>query len=139
MIAFDTNALVRYLVADHEEQSAAVRKIADVLTAENPAYVCRDVIVELVRVLERSYGFSREEIARLLLEMHVTDEIVLESDSDVVGAAILYREGIADYSDLMILASCRRAEVEALYTFDERTASRLDGVEAIPVAKTRGR
>ncbi len=62
----------------------------------------------------------------------------MESATDVAFAALIYREGFAEFSDLMVLQACRRAEVKALYTFDERTASRLDGVEAIPVAKTTG-
>ncbi|MDE0192832.1 MAG: type II toxin-antitoxin system VapC family toxin [Gammaproteobacteria bacterium] len=132
MIAIDTNALVRYLVADHPEQSEAVRNVAQSLTAENPAYVCREVLVELVRVLERSYGFSREQIQRTLLEMHVTDEIVLETAEDVLWSATHYHTGAAGFSDLMIIAACRRADAP-LYTFDPRVAARFDGVEVIPV------
>ena len=137
MIALDTTALVRYLVADHNEQSEAVRKIADSLTAENPAYVCREVLVELVRVLERSYGFSREQIDRTLLEMHVTDEIVLETADEVLWAATHYHAGAADFADLMIIAACLRAGAR-LYTFDPRVVARFDGVELIPVHKGKG-
>ena len=136
MIALDTNALVRYLVADHTEQSEAVRKIADSLTAEKPAYVCREVLVELVRVLEHSYGFSREQIERTVLEMHVTDEIVLETADEVLWAAMHYRTGAADFADSMIIAACRRAGAP-LYTFDPGVAARFDGVESIPVRKGR--
>ena len=134
MIAIDTNALVRYLVADHPEQSEAVRNVAQSLAAENPAYVCREVLVELVRVLERSYGFSRDQIERTLLEMHVTDEIVLEEARDVLWSATHCHTGAAGFSDLMIIAACRRADAR-LYTFDPRVAARLDGVEVIPVRK----
>ena len=132
MIALDTAALVRYLVADHAEQSEAVRNVAESLTAENPAYVCREVLVELVRVLERSYGFSRDQIERTLLEMHVTDEIVLEEARDVLWSATHYHTGAADFSDLMIIAACLRTDAP-LYTFDPRVAARFDGVEVIPV------
>ena len=57
MIALDTGVLVRYLVGDHAEQSGAARRVAGTLTSEKPGYVCREVLVELVRVLERPYGF----------------------------------------------------------------------------------
>lgn len=138
MIALDTDVLVRYLVGDHAEQSKAARRLADTLTSDKPAYVCREVLVELVRVLERCYGFSREEISRTLLELHVTDEIVLETADDVALCAVLYRRGIADFRDLIVVAASRRGEAP-LYTFDRSTASRLDGVELVPVAKTNNR
>lgn len=138
MIALDTAVLVRYLVGDHAEQSKAARRLADALTSEKPGYVCREVLVELVRVLERSYGFSRDEIARTLLDMFVTDEIVLETADDVLGCALLYRQGIADFRDLMVVAASRRAKAH-LYTFDQSVVSRLDGVELIPVAKGNSR
>lgn len=138
MIALDTDVLVRYLVGDHAEQSKAARRLADTLTSDKPAYVCREVLVELVRVLERCYGFSREEISRALLEMHVTDEIVLETADDIALCAVLYRRGIADFRDLIVVAASRRAEAP-LYTFDRSTASRLDAVELVPVAKQKSR
>lgn len=135
MIALDTDVLVRYLVGDHAEQSAAARRLANTLTSDEPGYVCREVLVELVQVLERSYGFSRDEIARTLLEMLATDEIVVETAENVTVCAVIYRTGIADFRDLMVVDACQRAEAP-LYTFDRSTASRLDGVELVPVAKT---
>lgn len=138
MIALDTGVLVRYLVGDHAEQSKAARRLADALTSEKPGYVCREVLVELVRVLERSYGFSRDEIARTLLDMLVTDEIVLETADDILWCALLYGRGIADFRDLMVARASRRADAP-LYTFDRSTASRLDGVELVPVSGTKDR
>ena len=138
MSALDTGVLVRYLVGDHAEQSEAARRVADALTSEKPGYVCREVLVELVRVLERSYGFSREEIAGTLLDLLVTDELVLETADDVLLCALLYRQGIADFRDMMVVAASRRAEAP-LYTFDQSVASRLDGVELVPVPKQGSR
>ena len=138
MIALDTGVLVRYLVGDDAEQSEAARRLADALSSENPGYVCREVVVEVVRVLERCYGFSRHEIARTLLDMLVTDELVLETANDVLGCALMYRQGIAGFRDMMVVNASRRAEAP-LYTFDQSVASRLDGVELVPVAKKNSR
>jgi len=60
MIALDTNVLVRYLVRDDAEQAEAARALLESLTTDRPGYVCREVAVELVWVLERAYGFSRK-------------------------------------------------------------------------------
>ena len=63
MIALDTNVLVRYLVNDDAEQANAARVLLESLTAEEPGFVCREVMVELVWVLQRAYGFARGRIA----------------------------------------------------------------------------
>ncbi len=130
MISLDTNILVRYLVNDDAEQSAAARALASTLTAEEPAFVCREVLVELVWVLERSCGFSRDAISTTLLDMLSREGIVLETSDDVARAALGYRRGSADFSDLMIAAASRREGALPLYTFDRR-ASRLEGVRLL--------
>ena len=60
MIALDTNVLVRYLVDDDAEQAQAARTLLEGLTAERSGFVCREVIVELVWVLQRTYGTSEQ-------------------------------------------------------------------------------
>lgn len=130
MISLDTNILVRYLVDDDVDQSAAARALANALTAEEPAFVCREVLVELVWVLERSYGFSRDAISTALLNMLSREGIVLETSDDVARAVLGYRRSNTDFSDLMIAAASRRAGAVPLYTFDQR-ASRLDGVRLL--------
>ena len=130
MISLDTNILVRFLVNDDVDQSAAARALAGTLTAEEPAFVCREVLVELVWVLDRSYGFSRDAISTALLDMLSSEGIVLETSDDVARAALGYRRGDADFSDLMIAAASRREGALPLYTFDQR-ASRIDGIRLL--------
>lgn len=59
MIALDTNVLVRYLVDDDAEQARAARKLLEGLAAERPAFICREVMIELVWVLQRAYRLPR--------------------------------------------------------------------------------
>ena len=130
MIALDTNVLVRYLVADDPKQSKAARGLMHELSAGNPGFICREVMVELVWVLERSYDFSNEVISTTLVELLATEGIVVETADDVALAVLNYRRGGADFSDMMIAAASRRAGAQSLYTFDRR-AARLDGVELL--------
>lgn len=130
MIALDTNVLARYLVRDHPTQSEAARVLVASLTRDNPGFVCREVIVELVWVLSRSYGTPREQIGRVLLGLLGAETIAIEGAEDVAGAALAYARGVSDFADLMILAAARRAEAIPLYTFDRR-ASRVDGVSLL--------
>ena len=73
MIGLDTNVLVRFLVRDDEQQAEEARALLESLTADDrPGFVCREVIIELVRVLERAYGFSPGKVAKILVELVAT-------------------------------------------------------------------
>ena len=127
MIALDTNVLARYLVRDDAKQAKAARALLESLTAERPGYVCREVTVELVWVLERAYGYSRDQIAAVLEQLVATEGLVVEAADDVARAAFRYRSGSVGFSDLMILAAAERSGAHPLYTFDQK-AARLEGV-----------
>ena len=130
MIALDANVIVRYLVRDDLKQAEAARVLLESLSVERPGYVCREVAVELVWVLERSYRFPRGRVATVLEELLATEELVIETADDVAQAAIRYRAGGTGFSDLMVLAAAQRFGADRLYTFDQET-SRLEGVTLI--------
>ena len=128
MIALDTNVLVRYLVRDDAEQAEAARVLVEELTDEQPGFVCREVMVELVWVLRRTYGISRTQVADILEELVISRELKVEAGIDVANAALRYRQGIADFSDLMISAAAERSGASALYTFDRKAAKLASAV-----------
>ncbi|WP_419937583.1 PIN domain-containing protein [Candidatus Palauibacter sp.] len=130
MIALDTNVLVRYLVRDDERQAESARALLESLTTERPGYACREVVVELVWVLERAYGVSRERVAAILQELVATQSLVIEAADDVARAAFRYRAAGPGFSDLMVLAAAERSGARPLYTFD-RKAARLEGAELL--------
>lgn len=130
MIAIDTNVLVRFLTRDDPEQAARVRTLFATLTAENPALVCREVVLELVWVLGYSYNFSRTEIAGALEGLLAAVELEVE-DADVVSSALRdYVSEAADFADLMILGATRKHGATPLVTFDARVA-RMNGVKLV--------
>ncbi len=130
MIALDTNVLVRYLVRDDVAQAEEARALLEGLTSENAGFVCREVVVEVVWVLERSYKLSRAQIADVLIELTATDSILVEAADDVALAASSYRQGGAGFSDLMILIAADRYEAAPLHTFD-RGLARVVGVDLV--------
>ena len=130
MIGLDTNVLVRFLVRDDEQQAERARALLESLTADRPGFVCREVVVELVWVLERAYGFTPGRIAKILVELVATEGLVIEEAGDVARAAIRYRTSGGGFSDLMILAAAERSGAHPLYTFD-RKAARIDGVSQL--------
>ena len=134
MIALDTNVLVRFLVRDNEAQAAAAGTLLSSLTADQPGFVCREVIVELVWVLERAYGFSPEHVAGVMEHLVSTDVLVVEAASDVARVAFGYGTGSAGFSDLMILAAAERSNALHQYTFDQK-AARPEGATLLQCSK----
>ena len=122
MNAVDTNVIVRYLVGDDAEQAEAARALLDRFTPEDPAFICREVVMEVAWVLERSYRFAPSRVAEALMDLTASDSLTVESPDDVAAAAHLYRQGVVGFSDLMVLSAAERAGALPLYTFDRRLA-----------------
>ncbi len=136
MIALDTNVLVRYLTQDDPNQGRKASDLIGGLTAAEPGFVCREVLVELVWVLERSYEFARSEIARVLEGLLSASELIIEEADDVGPILQLYETKGFGFSDLMIRQAARRAGSDVLMTFDKKAAL-LDGVEVLGNAKAQ--
>lgn len=130
MIALDTNVLVRYLVQDDAPQAQIASDVIDGLSEADQGFVGREVLIELVWVLERAYGFSRMEIANALDGLLAAIELVIENADDLGLAIELYRNDGYGFADMMIAAAARRAGARELVTFD-RKAARLRGVRLL--------
>jgi predicted nucleic-acid-binding protein len=129
MIALDTNVLVRFLTLDDPEQGAAAQRMLSGLTAADPGFVCREVVIEIVWVLERSYGHARGAIAAAIERLLTADALVIEAADRVALAASRYAKGGPGFSDQMILLSAL-AERAELVTFD-RTLAREAGARVV--------
>jgi predicted nucleic-acid-binding protein len=130
VIALDTNVLVRFLVQDDTDQARIAGDIFDQLTDAEPGFVSREVLIELVWVLERAYGYGRAQIAGALDGLLSSTELRIEAGDDVGSALDLYRNDGFGFADLMIAAAARRAGAAELVTFD-RKAARLLGVRLL--------
>ena len=130
MIALDTNVLVRFLAQDDDAQFQVAAGLIEGCTSDAPGYVCREVMIELVWVLERAYKYSREEIAEALLSIVTASQLSVENAQDIASVVNLYRKEGYDFADLMIRQAAQRTENRVLKTFDQKLA-RLDGVELL--------
>ena len=129
MIALDTNVLVRFLTRDDPEQWAAADALMAGLSAAAPGFICREVMVELVWVLERAYDLPREDIARAVGGFLEAPEVRVEAAERVGLALARYARGGPGFSDQMILLAAR-AEGGALATFDAKLA-REEGADLV--------
>ena len=132
MIALDANVLVRFLTQDDDAQFQVAAGLIEGCTRDAPGYVCREVMIELVWVLERAYKYSREEIAEVLLSIVTASQLAVENAQDIASVVNLYRKEGYDFADLMIRQAAQRTESRILKTFDQKLA-KLDGVELLGV------
>jgi predicted nucleic-acid-binding protein len=123
MIGLDTNVLVRFITADDKRQAAqAARLIESRCTPENPGFIDRVALCELVWVLSGGHGYAREEIATVIAELLASRDLRIE-DSDSVRAALgSYRRGRIEFADALIAQVNLARGCEATATFDRRAA-----------------
>lgn len=132
MIALDTNVLVRYLVQDDAAQAQVANEVIESLSDHDQGFISREVLIELVWVLERAYRFSRGEIAEALDALLASTELHLEVMDDIGLAIERYRLDGFGFADLMIAAAAKREGATELVTFD-RKAAQLPGVRLLSV------
>lgn len=130
MIALDTNVLVRLLAQDDPNQSKAVEDLINGLSEEEPGFICREAIVELVWVLERAYKLGRAQIVPAIEGLLSSRELIVEEAERVGEALALYAAGKPGFSDQMILAAARVSESKVLVTFDQSLA-KSDGAQLL--------
>lgn len=131
MIALDTNVLVRFLTQDEPRQFAQAAALIAGLSAARPGYLCREVVIELVWVLERAYHLSRLEIAGAIDGLLAARELVIEAEGRVGLAVERYRQGGAGFADHMIALAAREQGCEAIFSFDRQAMARA-GMAPVP-------
>jgi len=126
----DTNVLIRYLIQDEPEQARrASRFIATACSSDDPGFINRVVLCELVWVLESAYGYPRDRMAQLIESLLRTAQLKVE-DHDIAWAALHEYQAGADFADALIAAVNQRAGCEDTVTFD-RKAGRRPGFLAL--------
>jgi len=110
MIAFDTNLLVRIAVNDDPYQA----EIAERLIENNAVFISRTVLLETEWVLRSVYKIARNRIASFFENVLLTENMVIESSTEVGHAIEWYKLG-ADFADAMHLCMCGES---LLHTFD---------------------
>ena len=119
MIALDTNVVVRFLVQDDKKQAEIATCLFNKLTEQEPGYICREVIIEVVWVLERAYRLTAKQIAPAIEGLISSKELIVEDAERVAIALNKIQEGGAGFSDRMILLASLDAKCTGLATFDK--------------------
>lgn len=100
-------------------------------TGSQPAWLCREVLLERAWVLERAYGLSRADIAAPADDLIASREIVIKT-ADRVGLAVeRYRQGGAGFSAPLIALAARDAGCRATLGLDRQAVGKA-GMAMLP-------
>ena len=122
MASIDTNVLVRFLVEDDDEQARIADTCISSFSDENTGFVPREVVLELVWVLQFTYDFSRAQIAEVLRNLILARELRVEGSTEISDFMDLYHTSNFDLADLLIVAAASYNDSSPLVTFDKKLA-----------------
>jgi predicted nucleic-acid-binding protein len=127
MIGLDTNVIVRLFVEDDPNQVRSARNlVARQCSPENPGFIDRVALCELVWVLASGHEYGRAAIADVVETLVASRDLQLE-DHDLVRLTLKdYRASNVDFADILIGHVNRARGCEATATFD-RKAAKLSG------------
>ena len=124
-----TNIILRFLTGEPAAQAEKVRHlVGQCETGDFRLRIVPLVVAEVVFVLSgRYYGFSREDIARALIQFLETPDFEVENRDVLIPALKLYAEKKIDWVDAYLAAEAM-VFGEALASFDKdfRKVSGLD-------------
>lgn len=125
MRAIDTSVVVRYVTADHPEQSPRARALVD----GYGVFVSHTVMLESEWVLRSVYGFGRAAVCRALREFSGLPTVTAQEPA-VLAAALGLAERGMDFADALHLEAARHCE--AFFTFDRKLIARAGEDGTIP-------
>jgi predicted nucleic-acid-binding protein len=127
MIGLDTNVLARLFVDDDLAQVELARRfVATRCSAQNPGYVDRVALCEMVWVLTSVHKYDRSAIVEVVQELLASSDIVLEDAETVRVSLDTFATRGVDFADALIGDVNRVRGCTATATFD-RKAAKLDG------------
>tara|TARA_R110002126_G_scaffold185155_1_gene333658 strand:- start:11986 stop:12369 length:384 start_codon:yes stop_codon:yes gene_type:complete len=126
VIAVDTNILARFLVRDIEDQA---RKVKELVDSGTTFYINAVVISELSWVIQKIYGYTKEEFVWAIDFLFETDGFLFFDQEIVKKALSDYLHQSADFSDCLINQINLNEDLETI-TFDKK-ASTLSGMQLL--------
>ncbi|MDV3252962.1 PIN domain-containing protein [Devosia sp. BK] len=131
MIALDTNILIRLLVNDDKAQAALAEQFIRRHTAEDPVFVGREVILELIWLLMSRYRYPLEAVRQALDRLFMSANLAIEEEDAIKTALYLAERTGADIADAIIATIALQRDCTQIVTFDKDAAKRIPGMELL--------
>ncbi len=127
--SFDTNVLLRLLLNDIPEQRIAIKKLLS--HAVNQFAVADTVIIELVFVLDRHYGFSRLQITEAVDGLMKLREINCNRTLFERALPLYIDHPSLSFEDCCLAIYAQLNDAEPLWTFDKKLANQAPSAKLI--------
>ena len=120
-LSADTNVLIRLLVSDDlAQQRAVAARLENVENAGGAVFVSLLVLAEMSWVLESTYAYERDDVARSVEAILTTSPFVVDERTLVLDALSAFRKGGPGFADHLLLAVARARRAIPLLTFDRK-------------------
>jgi predicted nucleic-acid-binding protein len=120
MTALDSNILVRVVAADDPAQTRAARAL---LERGGKFFIADIVLVEMVWVLMRLYGFQRIELVTVVGSLLDRADLVFEDESRI-RYALKAMEAGEDFADRLVVEIARSSGCERMASLDGKLSRR---------------
>jgi predicted nucleic-acid-binding protein len=121
MTRIDTNYIIRYLVADNIQMADITEQI---ITKEN-IFIANEILAEVVYVLSKVYGISRQNITKQLLTLVNFNNIEVSNFTVIINALELFRDKKLDFVDCLL---CSYSTQDKVMTFDKNLNKCIDSL-----------
>ncbi len=129
--SLDTNALLRLLLNDVAEQHKAIKKLLH--QADNQLAVADVAVIELVFVLERYYGFSRQQVSEAVTGLMLLREINCNRTLFEKALLLYVSYSALSFEDCCLSTYATLNQAEPLWTFDKKLATQAASAKLIVV------
>lgn len=127
--SLDTNALLRLLLNDIPPQHEAVKAL--LIKAPGQLAVADIAIIELVFVLERHYGLSRQQAQEAVAGLMQLQEITCNRSLFERALPLYLNHSALSFEDCCLSSYAALNEAEPLWTFDKKLASQAAAAKLI--------
>jgi predicted nucleic-acid-binding protein len=119
MIAIDTNILIRFLVGDDRKQMAQASELLERYSKDSRIFINQIVLCEVVWVLLGAYKFSKDEVAKTIENLLMTEAFEIESRQEIWDALLDYRAASSDFADCLIGRKNKSNGCSSTFSFDK--------------------
>ena len=121
MCLVDANVILRLILNDNAQMVAHSKEFI----VDNEVLVRNEVLAEVVYVLTKVYGASRQDVANCMLAVITTENITVESQAIISYAVDLYGSSRLDFVDCLLCAY-HVIDRQQVFTFDKALQKQLE-------------
>ncbi len=116
MVYLDANVILRYLLADDDDQHIISKNIIE---GSNDIFILDGVVVEIVYVLTKTYGIDRKLASDKMVELFEQKRFYFENKTLIMDSLDIFKKRDLDFVDCMLCA-CKKLKNAEIFTFDKK-------------------